>query len=181
MTLSRCASTPWDLTPACRRRPRATGIVPRTRHPCSSEPTDFESLVTTSASLRARLTAALKRNQALTDENVRLCRQLAHALGADRQPLSRTPPRSQLRLLAYPPNGVHTPRSPAAGMLTAGSLQSASATSQLPPRATATGPDKRRAPTRRYGRRREPGRIADAARANGLICAVGRGRCPGCS
>ena len=39
----------------------------------------------TDASLRARLTAALKRNQALTDENARLRRQLAHALGAARR------------------------------------------------------------------------------------------------
>ena len=39
----------------------------------------------TDASLRARLTAALQRNQALTDENARLRRQLAHALGAARR------------------------------------------------------------------------------------------------
>ena len=38
----------------------------------------------TGASLRARLTAALQRNQALADENARLRRQLAHALGAAR-------------------------------------------------------------------------------------------------
>jgi hypothetical protein len=38
----------------------------------------------TDASLRARLTAALQRNQALADENARLRRQLAHALGAAR-------------------------------------------------------------------------------------------------
>jgi len=38
----------------------------------------------TEASLRARLTAALQRNQALADENTRLRRQLAHALGAAR-------------------------------------------------------------------------------------------------
>ena len=40
----------------------------------------------TEASLRARLTAALQRNQQLTDENARLRRQLAHALGAARRP-----------------------------------------------------------------------------------------------
>jgi hypothetical protein len=39
----------------------------------------------TDASLRARLTAALQRNQALADENARLHRQLEHALGAARR------------------------------------------------------------------------------------------------
>ena len=38
----------------------------------------------TDASLHARLTAALQRNQALAGENARLRRQLAHALGAAR-------------------------------------------------------------------------------------------------
>jgi hypothetical protein len=38
----------------------------------------------TEASLHARLTAVLQRNQALADENARLRRQLAHALGAAR-------------------------------------------------------------------------------------------------
>jgi Family of unknown function (DUF6262) len=38
----------------------------------------------TDASLRARLTAALQRNQALVEENARLRRQLAHALGVAR-------------------------------------------------------------------------------------------------
>jgi hypothetical protein len=38
----------------------------------------------TDASLRARLAAALQRNRALADENARLRRQLAHALGAER-------------------------------------------------------------------------------------------------
>jgi hypothetical protein len=38
----------------------------------------------TDESLRARLTAALRRNQALADDNARLRRQLAHALGAAR-------------------------------------------------------------------------------------------------
>jgi len=36
---------------------------------------------TTEASLRARLSAALERNKQLADENARLRRQLAHALG----------------------------------------------------------------------------------------------------
>jgi uncharacterized protein DUF6262 len=39
---------------------------------------------TTDASLRARLTAALDRNRQLTDENARLRRQLARALGDQR-------------------------------------------------------------------------------------------------
>jgi hypothetical protein len=39
----------------------------------------------TDASLRARLTAALDRNRQLADENARLRRQLAHALGAVRR------------------------------------------------------------------------------------------------
>lgn len=38
----------------------------------------------TEVSLHARLTAALQRNQALADENARLRRQFAHALGAAR-------------------------------------------------------------------------------------------------
>jgi negative regulator of sigma E activity len=38
----------------------------------------------TDESLRVRLTAALRRNQALAEENARLRRQLAHALGAGR-------------------------------------------------------------------------------------------------
>ncbi len=39
----------------------------------------------TDASLRARLAAALDRNKQLADENARLRRQLAHALGAARR------------------------------------------------------------------------------------------------
>jgi hypothetical protein len=39
----------------------------------------------TDASLRARLAAALDRNKRLADENARLRRQLAHALGAVRR------------------------------------------------------------------------------------------------
>jgi hypothetical protein len=38
----------------------------------------------TDTSLRARLAAALDRNKQLADENARLRRQLAHALGAER-------------------------------------------------------------------------------------------------
>jgi 2'-5' RNA ligase len=42
------------------------------------------------ASLRARLTAALDRNKQLADENARLRRQLAHALGDQRSARTRT-------------------------------------------------------------------------------------------
>jgi Family of unknown function (DUF6262) len=42
------------------------------------------------ASLRARLTAALHRNQQLADENARLRRQLAHALGDQRSSRTRS-------------------------------------------------------------------------------------------
>jgi hypothetical protein len=42
------------------------------------------------ASLRARLTAALQRNQALAEENARLRRQLARALGDQRSPRTRS-------------------------------------------------------------------------------------------
>ncbi|MGH3180572.1 MAG: DUF6262 family protein [Streptosporangiaceae bacterium] len=44
----------------------------------------------TDASLRARLTAALQRNKQLADENARLRRQLAHALGDQRSSRTRT-------------------------------------------------------------------------------------------
>jgi Family of unknown function (DUF6262) len=44
----------------------------------------------TEASLHARLTAALQRNQALADENARLRRQLAHALGDQRTTRTRS-------------------------------------------------------------------------------------------
>ncbi len=45
---------------------------------------------TTDASLRARLTAALDRNKQLADENARLRRQLARALGDQRSARTRT-------------------------------------------------------------------------------------------
>ena len=45
---------------------------------------------TTDASLRARLTAALERNKQLADENARLRRQLAHALGGQRSARTRS-------------------------------------------------------------------------------------------
>jgi hypothetical protein len=44
----------------------------------------------TDASLRARLTAALDRNRQLADENARLRRQLAHALGDQRSARTRS-------------------------------------------------------------------------------------------
>ena len=44
----------------------------------------------TDASLRARLTAALQRNQALAEENARLRRQLARALGDQRSSRTRS-------------------------------------------------------------------------------------------
>jgi hypothetical protein len=50
--------------------------------PAGQQPTD--------ASLRARLAAALDRNKQLADENVRLRRQLAHALGDQRSARNRT-------------------------------------------------------------------------------------------
>jgi len=54
----------------------------RRRHPGRQRATD--------ASLRARLTAALDRNRQLADENARLRRQLAHALGDQRSSRTRT-------------------------------------------------------------------------------------------
>ncbi len=44
----------------------------------------------TDASLRARLAAALDRNRQLADDNARLRRQLAHALGGQRSSRTRT-------------------------------------------------------------------------------------------
>ncbi|MGH3192274.1 MAG: DUF6262 family protein [Streptosporangiaceae bacterium] len=44
----------------------------------------------TDASLRARLAAALDRNRQLSDDNARLRRQLAHALGDQRSARTRT-------------------------------------------------------------------------------------------
>jgi hypothetical protein len=49
----------------------------------------------TDASLHTRLTAALQRNQELAEENARLRRQLAHALGVAPYNVSRTSSRSQ--------------------------------------------------------------------------------------
>lgn len=60
-----------------------------TRHPgpCVPVPPNQRA---TDASLHARLTTALKRNQVLTDENTRLRRQLARALGDQRSARTRS-------------------------------------------------------------------------------------------
>ena len=55
----------------------AAGVIPAGQRP-------------TDASLRARLTAALDRNKQLADENARLRRQLAHALGDQRSARTRS-------------------------------------------------------------------------------------------
>jgi hypothetical protein len=59
-----------------------TSRTPGTPVPASQRPTG--------ASQRARLTAALQRNQELADENTRLRRQLARALGDQRTTRTRT-------------------------------------------------------------------------------------------
>ena len=65
-----------DIRDQIQRLRGASNHRPASAIPASQRATD--------ASLRARLTAALQRNQALADENARLRRQLAHALGAAR-------------------------------------------------------------------------------------------------
>ena len=60
----------------------STSRTPGTPVPASQRPTG--------ASQRARLTAALQRNQALADENARLRRQLARALGDQRTTRTRS-------------------------------------------------------------------------------------------
>jgi hypothetical protein len=59
---------------------RLRGLT-RQRHPASAVPAGQQA---TGASLRSRLTTALQRNKALADENDRLRRQLARALGDQR-------------------------------------------------------------------------------------------------
>ena len=61
--------------------------VTRERDPASAVPAGQRA---TGASLRGRLTAALQRNQALADENARLRRQLARALGDQRSARTRS-------------------------------------------------------------------------------------------
>lgn len=59
----------------------------RSRQPASMVPASQRA---TDASLRARLTTALQRNQQLAGENARLRRQLARALGEQRSPRTRS-------------------------------------------------------------------------------------------
>lgn len=61
--------------------------VTRKRDPASAVPAGQRA---TDASLRSRLTAAIQRNQALADENARLRRQLARALGDQRSARTRS-------------------------------------------------------------------------------------------
>jgi len=66
-----------DIAGQIRRlRSQTSGADSAGTIPASQRPTD--------ASLRARLTAALDRNKQLADDNARLRRQLAHALGNER-------------------------------------------------------------------------------------------------
>jgi hypothetical protein len=58
-------------------RPSTAGAIPAAQRP-------------TDSSLRARLAAALQRNQALAEDNARLRRQLAHALGDQRSSRTRS-------------------------------------------------------------------------------------------
>ena len=59
----------------------------RSPSPASTVPASQRA---TDTSLRARLTAALQRNQQLAEENARLRRQLAHALGDHRSTRTRS-------------------------------------------------------------------------------------------
>ena len=71
-----------DITAQVRRLRSTTSSGAASTVPVGQRATD--------ASLRARLTAALQRNQALTEENARLRRQLARALGDQRSPRTRS-------------------------------------------------------------------------------------------
>ena len=71
-----------DISDQIRRHRDSTSRPASTAIPASQRPTD--------ASLRARLTAALQRNQHLADENARLRRQLAYALGDQRPTRTRS-------------------------------------------------------------------------------------------
>ena len=72
-----------DISGQIRRLRDAT----RQRHPASSVPASQQA---TDASLRSRLTTALQRNKTLADENNRLRRQLARALGDQRASRTRS-------------------------------------------------------------------------------------------
>ena len=72
-----------DISGQIRRlREKTDGAVPAGAVPAAQRATD--------ASLRARLTAALDRNRQLADENARLRRQLARALGDQRSARTRS-------------------------------------------------------------------------------------------
>ena len=72
-----------DISDQIRRlRSAARGRDPASTIPASQRATD--------SSLRARLTAALERNHQLADENTRLRRQLARALGEQRTSRTRS-------------------------------------------------------------------------------------------
>ena len=71
-----------DITAQVRRLRSTTSSGAASAVPVGQRATD--------ASMRARLTAALQRNQALAEENARLRRQLARALGDQRSPRTRS-------------------------------------------------------------------------------------------
>jgi len=71
-----------DISDQVRRLRAGRGHDPASVVPAGQRATD--------ASLRSRLTAALQRNQALADENARLRRQLARALGDQRSARTRS-------------------------------------------------------------------------------------------
>ena len=72
-----------DISSQVRRLRQSTSSAgPAGAIPAGQRPTD--------ASLNARLTAALDRNKQLADENARLRRQLAHALGDQRSARTRS-------------------------------------------------------------------------------------------
>ena len=74
-------------------QPDIAGLIRRLRdatrqhHPASAVPANQQA---TDASLRSRLTTALQRNKTLADENNRLRRQLARALGDQRASRTRS-------------------------------------------------------------------------------------------
>ena len=71
-----------DIRDQIQRLRNSTSRIPGFPVPAGERSTD--------ASQRARLTAALQRNQALADENARLRRQLARALGDQRTTRTRS-------------------------------------------------------------------------------------------
>jgi Family of unknown function (DUF6262) len=73
-------------------QPDIRGQIQRLRGPDTHTPTTAIPAAqrASEASLRARLTAALQRNQSLADDNARLRRQLARALGDQRSSRTRS-------------------------------------------------------------------------------------------